>query len=106
MPGADDEKLKTAGKLVCVLYRKGELKSLRLDYNSSKWYDGFTMSEKLALRPKEKFNVWYKGECIMTSLCAISVKNRVHVVEKEVFDTVAAADHNLSDMSFATLVTF
>ena len=101
MPGVDDEMQKKASKLLWVFYKKGDPKPFTLEYKYSRWEKEFTLPMRLAMQPKDRCNVWYDGEWIRASLCALCVKEKVSVVEKQVFETVAAADSSLTDISFA-----
>ena len=101
MPGVDDEMQENASKLLWVFYKEGDPKPFTLEYNCSRWEKEYTLPMRLAMQPKDRCKVWYNGEWIRASLCALFVKEQVSVVEKQVFETVAAADSSLTDISFA-----
>ena len=100
-----DERLeKEARSKRWIFYRKGDVNSFPIEYNSCRWPANYTTASKMCLVPGDKVNLLYENVPIGASLSCRVQKEEVQKAEEVIAQKVALADHSLTDVSYLALV--
>ena len=104
MHPADERLEKEARSMRWIFYRKGDVNSFPIEYNSCRWPTNYTTASKMCLVPGDKVNLLYENVPISASLSCRVQKEEVQKAEEVIAQKVALADHSLTDVSYLALV--